>query len=91
MNDQASKGPLIMFSTEGGMDIEEVAADHPDKLVRLPVDIREGVTGAAIDAMLAPLGLGDRQAVASAALEKLYQVYVENDGELVVSRSTRWS
>ncbi len=83
MNDQASKGPLIMFSTEGGMDIEEVAADHPDKLVRLPVDIREGVGGAAIDAMLAPLGLGDRQAVTSAALEKLYQVYVENDGELV--------
>lgn len=83
MNDQASKGPLIMFSTEGGMDIEEVAADHPDKLVRLPVDIREGVTGAAIDEMLAPLGLGDRQAATSAALEKLYQVYAENDGELV--------
>lgn len=83
MNDQASKGPLIMFSTEGGMDIEEVAADHPDKLVRLPVDIRKGVTGAAIDAMLAPLGLGDRQAATSAALEKLYRVYAENDGELV--------
>jgi len=83
MNDQASKGPLIMFSTEGGMDIEEVAADHPDKLVRLPVDIREGVTGAAIDEMLTPLGLGDRQAATSAALEKLYQVYAENDGELV--------
>lgn len=83
MNDQASKGPLIMFSTEGGMDIEEVAADHPDKLVRLTVDIRKGVTGAAIDAMLAPLGLGDRQAATSAALEKLYQVYAENDGELV--------
>ncbi len=83
MNDQASKGPMIMFSTEGGMDIEEVAADHPDKLVRLPVDIRQGVTGAAIDAMLAPLGLGERQAATSAALEKLYQVYAENDGELV--------
>ncbi len=83
MNDQASKGPLIMFSTEGGMDIEEVAADHPDKLVRLTVDIRKGVTGAAIDAMLAPRGLGDRQAATSAALEKLYQVYAENDGELV--------
>ncbi len=83
MNDQASKGPLIMFSTEGGMDIEEVAADHPDKLVRLPVDIRDGVTGAAIDKMLTPLGLGDRQAATSAALEKLYQVYAENDGELV--------
>jgi len=83
MNDQASKGPLIMFSTEGGMDIEEVAADHPDKLVRLTVDIRKGVTGAAIDAMLAPLGLGARQAATSAALEKLYQVYAENDSELV--------
>ena len=55
MNDQASKGPLIMFSTEGGMDIEEVAASHPDKLVRLPVDIRKGVDRSAIETMLAPV------------------------------------
>ncbi len=83
MTDQASKGPLVMFSTEGGMDIEEVAADHPDKIVRLAVDIRAGVTAAALVAMLAPLGLGDRAAPVADVLAKLYRVYAENDGELV--------
>ncbi len=83
MTDQASKGPLIMFSTEGGMDIEEVAADHPDKIVRLAVDIRKGVAAAALETMLAPLELGDRAAPVADVLAKLYRVYAENDGELV--------
>ena len=83
MNDQASKGPLIMVSTEGGMDIEEVAAAHPDKIARIPVDIRKGVTEAAIEAGLAPLALGDRAAAVAGVLQKLYQVYADNDGELV--------
>ena len=83
MNDQSSKGPLIMFSTEGGMDIEEVAASHPDKLVRLAVDIRKGPDAAAIGGALAPLAMGDNAAAVAAVLEKLYRVYAENDGELV--------
>ena len=83
MTDQASKGPLVMFSTEGGMDIEEVAADHPDKIVRLAVDIRKGVSTADLEAMLAPLVLGDRAAQVAGVLARMYRVYAENDGELV--------
>src|SRR5512134_2090988 len=44
LNDAASKGPLVIFSTAGGMDIEEVAATAPEKLRRLPVDIRHGLS-----------------------------------------------
>src|ERR671936_1445741 len=40
--DRGEKKPLFMFTTEGGMDIEEVAATSPDKLVRLHVDPLEG-------------------------------------------------
>ncbi len=43
LNDPASKGPLLLFSARGGMDIEEIAAAYPDELVRVPVDIRKGV------------------------------------------------
>ena len=43
MNDPVSKGPLILFSAEGGMEIEEIAARHPEKLVRQPIDIRHGL------------------------------------------------
>jgi len=83
LNDQASKGPLVMFSTEGGMDIEEVAATHPEKLVSLPVDIRTGPTRDALLGMLSPLALGELAGPVAEVLGKLYEVYVANDGELV--------
>jgi len=36
------KGPAVIFSTEGGVDIEEVAATHPEKISRLNVNILRG-------------------------------------------------
>ena len=83
LTDAASKGPLMLFSTEGGMDIEEVADADPDKIVRMPVDIRSGVDRAATEAALAGIGLGDRAAAVADVLEKLYGVYVGNDADLV--------
>ena len=32
LNHQETKGPLLLFSTEGGMDVEEITSDHPDKM-----------------------------------------------------------
>src|SRR5919198_1104622 len=40
--DRGVKRPLFMFTTQGGIDIEEVAEKHPDALVRLHVDPFEG-------------------------------------------------
>jgi succinyl-CoA synthetase beta subunit len=40
--DRGEKKPLLMFTTEGGVDIEEVAATKPEALVRLHVDPHEG-------------------------------------------------
>ena len=40
--DRSARQPLFMFTTQGGMDIEEVAASSPDALVRLHVDPLEG-------------------------------------------------
>ena len=40
--DRSAKRPLFMFTTQGGIDIEEVAASSPDALVRLHVDPLEG-------------------------------------------------
>ncbi len=83
LTDAASKGPLMLFSTEGGMDIEEVADADPDKIVRLPIDIRSGVDLAATETALSGIGLADRSAAVADVLEKLYGVYAGNDADLV--------
>ncbi len=83
LTDAASKGPLMLFSTEGGMDIEEVADAAPDKVVRMPIDIRSGVDRVATEAALSGIGLGERSAAVADVLEKLYGVYVGNDADLV--------
>ena len=41
--DRASKKPVFMVSPAGGIDIEEVAAKTPDKILRLPIDTRYGL------------------------------------------------
>ncbi|MDA1089326.1 MAG: acetate--CoA ligase family protein [Proteobacteria bacterium] len=83
MNSPASKGPLVIFSTEGGMDIEDVAAQTPDKIKRATVDIRDGFGAKAATAMLAGLDLGEATAGVSEALGKLYAAYIANDAELL--------
>jgi succinyl-CoA synthetase beta subunit len=82
LNDPASKSPLLLFSGQGGMDIEEIAAKRPESLMRLPVDIRKGPDEAAILAAL-PRGMPVNPRAAIALLTRLYKVYVENDAELV--------
>lgn len=41
--DPGVKGPLVLFSPEGGVDIEELAASRPEALYELPVDITRGL------------------------------------------------
>src|SRR5690606_21074832 len=52
LNDAASKGPLLLFSGQGGMDIEEIAEQHPDQLLRMEIDIRRGLDRAALESEL---------------------------------------
>ena len=82
LNDAQSKGPLLLFSTQGGMDIEEIAVKHADALVRLPIDIRKGLDASDVAALLPEDVPGGRQAVAD-LLAKLYQAYADNDAELI--------
>jgi len=84
LNDPASKGPLVLFSVEGGMDIEEVNASAPEKVLRLPVDIRSGLSPADTAAMLAGTNLTEtEQASVGAAMVGLYAVYLQVEADLV--------
>lgn len=83
LNDATSKGPLVLFSTCGGMDIEEVNATTPDLVRRLAVDINQGLDQAAALALVAETDLAEplRPAVAQALVE-LYGVYRSTDADL---------
>ncbi|MBM3600447.1 MAG: succinate--CoA ligase [Alphaproteobacteria bacterium] len=83
LNDAASKGPLVLFSTEGGMDIEEVAATRPAALVRHRVDIRAGLGPAEARAILGHFDLGASRDAIADALVALYRLYRELDAELI--------
>lgn len=82
LNDSSSKGPLLLFSPEGGMDIEEIAEAHPDKLLRLEVDIRRGIEPATLMNALPPVEGVEPMAVADVLLA-LYDAYCANDAELL--------
>lgn len=82
INDPVGKGPVILFSPRGGMDIEELTAKHPDTLVRIPVDIRKGPEPQVIaDAIAKVMRNGLPPTVAF--LARLYDVYRKYDAELV--------
>ena len=83
LNDASSKSPLVMFSTAGGMDIEEVAATTPGKLRRLVVDIRHGVSRADAGKLLQGLSLGAAEGEVADVLIRLYAAYAELDAELL--------
>ena len=82
--DRGEKKPLFMFTTQGGIDIEEVAEKKPEALVRLHVDPLEGfqpwqarrlVYGAGVDDP-------DEQKQIAAIVGKLYDAFVGTDAML---------
>jgi succinyl-CoA synthetase beta subunit len=81
--DRSAKQPLVMFSTEGGVDIEEVAEKTPEKLIREHVDALQGLSHEQA-AQIAREGGADDDVVEGVAdaLVALYEVWLEEDATL---------
>jgi succinyl-CoA synthetase beta subunit len=82
--DRGAKRPLWMFTTEGGVDIEEVAATKPDALVRLHVDPFEGFQPWQARQLVYGAGVEDpsEQKQIAAIVERLYAAFVGCDAML---------
>ena len=81
--DRASKKPVFMVSPAGGIDIEEVAAKTPEKILKLPIDTRYGLQ----PYQASELGFflfDDVKKVraASKIMMALYQAFIKNDASL---------
>ena len=81
--DRKAKKPLVIFSVEGGVEIEQVAAESPEKLVRHHVDALEGLSHEEA-AAIAREGGADADVVdgVADALVALYEVWVQEDATL---------
>jgi succinyl-CoA synthetase beta subunit len=81
--DRSAKQPLVMFSTEGGMDIEQVAEESPEKLIRYHVDALEGLSREEA-VKVATDGGADADVIEGVAdaLVALYEVWLAEDATL---------
>ena len=80
--DRSRKLPLVMFSSQGGVDIEEVARTAPGKIARFHVPL-EGLRAYQARALFQPvLKRGDLVSQATDVLLKLWRVYSDGDCQL---------
>ncbi len=81
--DRSAKKPLVMFSVEGGVDIEEVAEQTPEKLIRRLLDPLEGISREQALQIARDGGVDDDvvEGVAD-ALVALYEVWLQEDATL---------
>jgi succinyl-CoA synthetase beta subunit len=84
VTDRATQKVAMIVSSEGGMDIEEVAHSTPEKIITDFVDPAAGLTTAQAQKLVAGIGVPQAsQAQAIDVLQKLYKVYMETDASLV--------
>jgi succinyl-CoA synthetase beta subunit len=81
--DRSAKKHLLMLSAEGGVEIEQVAAENPDAIVKVHIDPVEGLTPdvarqAVLDAKLSDAAVDGAVDI----LGKLYRCYVDGDCDL---------
>ena len=81
--DRSTQKVCVMASSEGGMDIEEVAASTPEKIHKVYVDPSAGLTDAEADDVARKIGIPDASvAKARAQLQGLYKAFWETDASL---------
>ncbi len=82
--DRATSKVTIMASTEGGMEIEEVAEHHPEKILRVAVDPASGISGFHGRKLAFALGLEGKQvATFGKFVEAMYKAFVALDCAIV--------
>jgi len=83
--DRAKEMPVIMASTEGGMEIEKVAEETPEKIVKVAVDPAIGFQGFHGRELVFGLGITDKneQKKFIDFASKLYKVYMDKDAEMI--------
>ena len=82
--DRSAKQLILMMSKEGGVEIEELAVNEPEKIVRFHINPTEGIDDAGLKAALKEVfGTDELVSQAEEAVRKMYTMYLERDCSLV--------
>jgi succinyl-CoA synthetase beta subunit len=83
VTDRATQRVCVMASSEGGMDVEEVAEATPEKILKVFVDPATGLTDEDAAGLARGIGVPETSvSKAAAEFQKLYQVYWDTDASL---------
>jgi succinyl-CoA synthetase beta subunit len=81
--DRVTQRVTVMASSEGGMDIEEVAEKHPEKIHKVAVDPEQGLTDAQSDELSGLIGIPESSfGQARQILQGLYRAFWDTDASL---------
>jgi succinyl-CoA synthetase beta subunit len=82
--DRGTQRSVLMASSEGGMDIEEVAEHAPDKIHKVVIDPMEGLTDSDAQSVARRIGVPEKALTEARDLLKgLYRTFEQTDGSLV--------
>jgi len=82
--DRASSKIAFISSTEGGMDIERVASESPEKIITTRIELTENINNQSVDQILKPFNLDDKQKTEGKKLiNALYRILIEKDASLI--------
>lgn len=81
--ERAFNGPVLIASSQGGVNIEEVAAENPDAIVYEPIDINKGLSKDQAMKIARQVGLDDHLESTTQMLLNLYDLFCKKDALLV--------
>jgi len=81
--DRKTAGPVMIGCSEGGTSIEDLAEKFPDKIIKIGVDIRQGVTDEQAKEMVDGLKVTTDKTAAMEQIKALYKVFAERDCTMV--------
>ncbi|KAJ0181198.1 hypothetical protein K1T71_003283 [Dendrolimus kikuchii] len=83
MMERSFNGPVIIASSQGGVNIEDVAAENPDAITYEPIDIVQGISDEQVSRVIQKIGLEEYAQDASDMIKKMYDLFVKKDALLI--------
>lgn len=77
------QGPVIIASSQGGVNIEDVAAENPDAIIYEPINIKEGLTPEIACRVASKVGLDEHADEITKMLMNMYDLFVKKDALLI--------